>query len=378
MAKQFDVIVAGVGAMGAAVCWELARRGVSVLGLDRFGIPNTKASHHGRSRALRLAYFEHTDYVPLLRRAYEHWRDLDDRAGGGIVHRTGGLWMGPEHCELVAGSLAAAQEHGLPFEWLETAQLRERFVQFTMPEDFVAFFESDAGLVPPERAIQTYASLIRQLGGVLTEEEPVESWSAEDGGVRVTTARDTYHAGHLVLCAGAWSERLLGDIGIRLTVTRQPLMWVDTEDPESFGLERCPVWSIDRPAGGMYYGFPIMGDRPGFKVGIHDLGEATNPDTVDRQWRGEDEHELREMLARFIPKANGDLLNACVCLYTNTPDSHFVIDRHPEHDNVTIACGFSGHGFKFAGVFGEAIADLVLEGATALPIDFLSLQRLAT
>lgn len=375
MPKRYEVIVIGVGAMGASTCYQLASRGLSVLGLDRFDIPNTFGTSHGQSRAIRMCYYEHPDYVPLLRRSYELWRSLEKENGQQILHVTGGIWFGPAECELIAGSLSAAKEHGLDHQWLSHDEAIKRYPQFTVPEEFVAFYEPQAGLLLPEAIITAYAKLASQHGATLRTYEPVQSWEADSSGVVVQTTNGFYKADKLVICSGVWSEKLIEDLGVDLPVTRQIALWVQPEREELFAIGAMPIWAINREAGGMYYGFPVLSDKPGFKLAIHHIGEPTNPDTIDRVVQPHEITELREMLSRYVPQANGEVLEASVCMYSNTPDAHFVIDHHPHYENVFIACGFSGHGFKFASVVGEALADLATTGCTDLPIGFLGLER---
>ncbi len=384
MSNRYDVIVVGVGSMGASACWHLARRGVRVLGFEQFDIPNTRASHHGFSRMIRLAYFEHPDYVALLRRAYEVWDDLERDAGQQVLHVNGGLYVGRPDSELVTGSIEAARAYDLPHEVLDRADVARRFPQFHVPDDSIAFYETKAGFVVPERAVASFAEQALRHGATLRAHEPVESWSASDSGVCVRTAKGTYEADRLVIAGGAWSNQLLHDLKVSLTVTRQTLAWVWPKRPDLFAMGTFPCWALDlspRDAfRGVHYGFPMAPPdlaNPGFKLALHWPDEPCDPDTVDRDVQPGDEEQVRVALKAHFPGADGDLLAIRVCLYTNTPDGHFVIDRHPEHDNVTIACGFSGHGFKFASVVGEALADLGQRGETDLPIGFLSAGRFA-
>ncbi|MEE9130075.1 MAG: N-methyl-L-tryptophan oxidase [Phycisphaerales bacterium] len=381
MPDRFDVIVLGVGAMGASACYHLALRGAAVLGLEQFDIPNDQGSAHGQSRAFRMCYFEHPDYVPLLRRSLELWHELEEITERKLLHMTGGIWFGPAECELIAGSRDAGVTHNVTHEWIEHDELAKRYPQFTVPDEYVGFYEPQAGLLLPERIISACAEHAAKRGAVLRANEPVVKWRADAQVVTVETIQGTYEADHLVVCAGPWSDRIIGDLGVPLSVTRQIAIWVQPKRPERFALGMMPIWAIDRPsggesgAGGMYYGFPILPDKPGFKLSVHCPGPSTDPDTIDRTAQPNETNELREILGRFIPEADGPLLEASVCMYTNTPDAHFIVDHHPQHANVTIGTGFSGHGFKFASVIGEALADLTLTGRTELPIGFLGLGR---
>lgn len=376
MPGSFDVIVVGVGAMGSSACYQLARRGLSVLGLDRFDIPNALGSSHGQSRMIRLAYYEHPDYVPLLKRAYELWDELESISGEKLLHITGGIYIGPENGELVGGSLRAARQHGLDHELLDHDELRRRFPQFHVPGEWVGLHEPRAGFLRPERVVAAYAQAALRAGAELHGREAVVEWGADAHGVTVQTTRSVYRADHLIFCGGPWSAQLLRDLQVPLVVTRQVMGWVWPKEPELFGLGRLPVWAIDRQDGTLHYGFPMSSDVPGFKVAHHAKGRATEPDLVMRDPLPGDEETFRPVLRQMIPAADGPLLSLKVCLYTNSPDQHFIIDRHPQVERVTLACGFSGHGFKFASVVGEVLADLATNGRTALPARFLSMGRL--
>lgn len=384
MSHRYDVIVVGVGTMGASACWQLARRGARVLGLEQFDIPHAFGSASGFSRMIRLAYFEHPDYVALLRRAYDLWDQIERDSGQKVLHITGGLYLGRPDSELVGGSLGAAQKYELPHEMLDRAQLASRYAMFHLPDDFVGFFEKKAGFVIADRAVAVFADQALRHGAELRGREAVTGWRATSAGVQVQTQHASYEAKHAIFCGGAWSDRLVRDLGVKLIVTRQVLGWVWPRRPELFALGRFPVFAID-PAlrgefVGVYYGFPMMPDitgGPGFKIALHYPGAPTDPDSVERGALDGDVETFAPALRQYLPDADGPLLSLRTCLYTNSPDSHFIIDRHPAHANVTLACGFSGHGFKFASAIGEALADLAMHGRTELPIGFLSLKRFA-
>ncbi len=362
--------------MGAAACAFLARRGARVLGLERFGIPHALGSSHGGSRVFRLCYYEHPDYVPLLRRALALWRELDSCRGGGILRLTGGLYMGPAGCAFIRGSLEAARRHDLPHEALDRGEIARRFPQFTIPPEHVGVFEPRAGILFPERIIAVYAEQALRDGAQVHGHERVVDWTAGDAGVEVRTERSVYTGRHIVLCAGAWTTGLLRAAAVPLVVSRQVAGWLWPQRPHRLALGRLPVWGIDDPEGFFSYGFPMLEDRPGIKVARHYLGPTVDAETLDRTVGPDDEARIQEIVRRYLPDAQGPVLSASVCMYTSTPDTHFVIDRHPASERVTIACGFSGHGFKFASVIGEVLADLALDGGTDHPIGFLRLARL--
>lgn len=375
--SSHDVIVVGVGAMGSATCLALARRGVRVLGLERHGIPHDQGSSHGQSRMIRCAYYEHPDYVPLLLRAWDLWLELADDAGRAQLFDTGGLYVGPPGSEFVEASLHAAGTYDLEHERLDRDQLRDRFPQFELPDDYVGMFETKAGFLVPEWCIEDQVRLARAHGAEIREHEPVEDWSADAGGVTVRTAQGTSTAQHLVLCGGAWMPTLQ-QAALPLQVTRQVLGWMRPVDPAPLTLGTLPVWAIDCPGEGQLYGFPITDGVPGpsgFKAAMHAAGDPTDPHTIDRQAAAGDESTFLDRVRTWIPTAGTDVETMRICMYTNTVDEHFILDHHPHFEHVTIATGFSGHGFKMSSVIGEVLADLSTEGGTDHPVEFLGHAR---
>jgi sarcosine oxidase len=375
MGNRYDVIVIGVGSMGAAACYHLAKRGVRVLGLEQFNIPHALGAHHGLSRMIRQAYYEHPDYVPLLQRGYTLWDELERDNGEKLLHITGGLYMGPADCGILAGSQRACETYGLPHEILDRAQLADRYPQFTVPDDFVAFYEDCAGVLLPERVMQAHVLLAKQNGAQLYENEPVTAWHEDHHGVCVATNRNTYHADRVVFAGGAWTDRLVRDLGVPLTVTRQTFGWFAPNNETPLKLGTLPSWFIDVGDGWGHYGFPLLPGQPGFKIALHKPGPVTDVQTVQRGTTPQDQLELEGPLHEKIPDAAGPCISVHSCLYTNSPDSHFILDTHPHCQRALIACGFSGHGFKFVSVMGEALADLATTGRTEHPIGFLGLGR---
>ena len=372
--EPWDAIVVGVGAMGSAACWRLARRGARVLGLEQFTPGHDLGSSGGRTRLIRLAYFEHPDYVPLLRRSYALWDELDAATGRPVLARTGALYAGPADEALVAGSLASARAHALPHERLDGDEIRRRYPMFRLPEGFAGMFEPEGGYLLCEQAIIEMAGEAARRGAVIRDNEPVRSWSVDAGGVAVVTDRATHRGAKLVLAAGAWSSKVASDLGVSLAVTRQILGWVRPPDLEPFREGNLPCWAIDHGEG-LLYGSPIHAEEPLLKVANHHRGAATDPDRLDRRVTSEDAEDFLPHLRRYLPSAVGPVARMKVCMYTNSDDGHFFLDHHPRCESVSVACGFSGHGFKFAPVVGEALADLALAGRTDLPIGFLAFAR---
>ncbi|MBI5852152.1 MAG: N-methyl-L-tryptophan oxidase [Planctomycetes bacterium] len=383
MTATFDVIVAGVGAMGAAACSALAQRGARVLGIERFDVPHPFGSSGGQTRLIRKAYYEHPDYVPLLERAYAAWHELEARTRTALLFQTGLVCAGPPDGVLVTGMRRAAQAHRLELATLAREELTARVPALRVPSGFDVLFEAQGGFLLCERAVAAFAHDALEHGAVLRARERIVRWDVTGDGVHVFTDKDHYRAARLVITAGPWSARFLAERGLRLRVTRQCVGWVRPQRPALFAYGAFPCFLIDDDtpgASGCWYGFPslpsaVFAGPSGLKVGYHAPGPVVDPDALDRALRAAEEARIHDGLTRFLPEADGPLLAAQVCMYTNSDDGHFVVDRHPSYPPVVFACGFSGHGFKFAPVIGEALADLALDGGSSLPIGFLSLAR---
>jgi sarcosine oxidase len=376
---SYDVIVVGLGGMGSSAAYHLGRRGLRVLGLERFGPAHNRGSSHGGSRITRQSYFEDPAYVPLLLRAYELWEALAADSGRDVITLTGGLMIGRPESRTVAGSRRSAEEWGLPHEMLDAAEIRRRFPTLTVWDGEVALYEAKAGLVRPEATVSAHLALAAGLGAELRFTEPVEKWEAlPDGtGVRVQTAASTYTAERLVVCPGAWAPHLLADMGLPFTIERQVQYWfAPTGGVSAFLPDRHPIYIWEDVDGLQVYGFPaIDGPDGGVKVAFFRRGEVCTPESIDRTVHPAEVAFMADHLASRLPAIPGRFLRAATCLYTNTPDEHFVIAVHPEHPQVTVACGFSGHGFKFVPVVGEILADLATAGGTAHPIGLFDPRR---
>src|SRR5688572_11905587 len=367
MRTSFDVIIAGLGAMGSAAAFHLSRSGQRVLGIDRFAPPHAFGSSHGQTRIIREAYFEHPTYVPLVQRAYVLWDELQRLAGVPLLNQTGGLMIGRPDSDVFRGAKLSADTHRLPHEVLTSEAVRKRFPALRPDADMAAILEPRAGILFPERCIAAHLSLAAQHGANLRIDEPILRWEESGEGVQVITTKGEYHASQFVISAGSWARELLPGFKIPFTVERQVLYWFEPIDGlESFYPERCPIhlWQFDDRR--FFYGFPELGQ--GVKVACHHDGEFTSPDQICREVAPDEVESMRVILRRFLPTADGPLCSVTVCMYTNTPDEHFWIDRHPGCDRVLIASPCSGHGFKFASAIGEIVGELVLHRSPAVEL----------
>jgi sarcosine oxidase len=374
--RRFDTIVIGMGAMGSATAATLARRGRRVLGLERYDIPNDMGSSHGYTRIIRLAYYEHPSYVLLLRRAYELWRELEARTGERLLHITGSLDIGPADSWVFGGSLRSAVEHGLEHEVLTSSELSRRFPGYRLPPESMALLQPDGGFLEPEKCITSYVFEALQAGAAIHGREEVLRWEPlGDEGVRVVTTRGAYEADSLVITAGAWNDSLLDFLRGLAVPERQVLAWLQPLRPELYRAHTFPVFNMQVEEG-RYYGFPVHG-VPGFKIGRYrHLEEQGTPEQLRREITPQDEMLLRDCVARYFPDAAGATMSLKSCMFTNAPDGHFLIGLHPDAPQVAYASACSGHGFKFASVIGEILADLAQERQTRHNIDLFSHTRL--
>jgi sarcosine oxidase len=369
--ERYDVVVVGVGGMGSAALYHVARRGKRVLGLERFDLLHERGSSHGLTRIIRLAYFEHPDYVPLLRRAYELWRALESEAGERLLHITG-IVEGGER--ILDGVLRSCAEHDLEHEVLTGMEVARRFPAYSLPVEMEVVLQPDGGFVTPERCIVAHVEGALAHGATLRARERVLEWTETENGVRVRTDRGEVEAERLVLTAGAWSQDVARLPEGMVRGVRQSLAWLQPSRPELFRPDRMPVFNLALD-GEHFYGFPAHG-IPGFKLGRYDhFGTGGDPDEISREPTLEDELPLREFAERYFPEGAGPTVALRTCLFEPTPDEHFLIDRHPDAAAAVVAAGFSGHGYKFCSVVGEIVADLALDGETRHEIGLFRLDR---
>ena len=378
MPPLYDVIIIGLGGMGSAAAYHLAGRGRRVLGFERYSPPHEWGSSHGRSRIIRQAYFEDPAYVPLLLRAYELWEQLEKNSDEDILTVTGGLMIGYPNSDLVEGSRESAEKHDLPYEMLDAPEIKRRFPVFEPTSDTVALYEERAGFVRPETSISAHLELAARRGADLRFGQPILSWSADSSGDRVTveTTEGTFEAERLVISAGSWAPELLSELELPLEVTRQILFWFEPDDITPFRPENFPVYIWEPDDGNTFYGIPAHDGERGVKATFFRADSIPcTPETIDREVKEADVEFVRQYIGRYLPRLDGKPLQAQTCMYTNTPDLHFVLAPHPEHSQVIVAAGFSGHGYKMASVVGEILADLATEGSTSHPIDLFSPTR---
>ncbi|WP_010584400.1 N-methyl-L-tryptophan oxidase [Schlesneria paludicola] len=373
--SEFDTIVLGVGGMGSAACFELARRGQRVLGLEQFSLVHDHGSSHGESRIIRKAYFEHPDYVPLLHRAYERWHALEHATGQELFSPTGLVLSGPPDGETIQGARHSANLHGLDLIDLTPAEACQRFPGMQFPADHAVAFEPGAGTLFVEQCVRAHLDEAVRHGAVLHEQEQVLNWSSDGQTIRVRTSVGEYRANHLVITAGAWANECLVDVGVALTVLRKFVGWFPIQRAGEYSAATGTPTYFFELGQHTFYGFPSF-DGTSLKMAEHSGGEpVADRSRVDRECHPADLDRLQSFLSAQLPGIGLKPVKHSACLYTMTSDQHFVVDRHPRWKNVAFAAGFSGHGFKFCSVIGEILADLVTEGRASLPIEFLSLAR---
>ena len=373
MNSSFDVAIIGAGTMGSAAAFFLAQAGLRVLVLEQFRIAHEFGSHSGATRIIRHAYHESPDYVPLVLRSDHLWQELEQRSNAPLLIRTGGIDLGPKEGKVVANAELACRTHSLPFEHMEANEIMQRWPQFRIPANWHACFDPNMGFLLVDNCIHAYADAARKTGAEIHEEETVLSYHTKTS-ISITTTKTTYSVQKVVVSAGAWNTQLLRDLALPLVVKRRTLSWLKTENDEFFRPGNFPIFLADTPAG-LLYGFPVYG-KPGLKMANHhERGPETDPDTVDRIFHPEDALDAQEFASKFLVGVHSTVIDAKICLYTMTPDEHFVIDLHPRNPNIVVAAGFSGHGFKFAPVVGEILRDLAINQHTDHPISKFRINR---
>jgi sarcosine oxidase len=374
--RHFDVIVLGLGGMGSATCAQLAMRKQRVLGIEQFGIAHDRGSSHGITRIIRLAYHKNPDYVPLVRRSIELWRDLEAQAQQSFLIQNGSVDAGEHDSVVFSGSLKSCQLHQLDHQVLTSAELSLRYPGYQLPKEHMAVFQPDGGFLLPERCIEAYVAAAKAHGAELRFDCPVSAWEPTKNGVEVRVADAVYSAERLVITAGAWMGKLMPELAPVLQPERQVLIWTETRQSTWFKPTHFPVFTLSVPEG-RFYGLPEYG-VPGFKIGkLHHLSEPVDPDRASQDTNTLDERVLRTPIERYFPFAAGRTLTMRTCMFTNTPDEDFIIGSLPSCPAVVIAGGGSGHAFKFCSVIGEIVCDLVIDGTTRHSIEMFRPNRFA-
>lgn len=376
--RNFEAIVVGLGAMGSATLFHLARRGVRALGIEQFEAGHSRGSSHGDSRIIRETYFEHPLYVPLVRRAHELWRELEGISGSALMTINGGLMIGPPDGSVVSGTLRSAREHGLAHEILTSEQVRQRYPAFEISGDLVAVLDPRAGYLDPEACTRAHIDGARNAGAVAHYEQTLLEWSAGENGVRVRTTAGEYHADRVVLACGPWTTGLVPDLRLPLSVERQTVFWFEPQHSSSYEPNRFPIYAYEFKPGTICYGFPRL--SRGVKASVmHDGETVRDPDMVRREVNPDEAMALRAALRPILPElADSTLREAATCLFTNTPDHDFVIGFHPSHPNVLLSSPCSGHGFKFASAIGELQAALLIDGRSKFDLSPFRIGRFAS
>ena len=373
--QRSEVIVVGLGAMGAALAWRLARRGVRVVGLDRYHPPHALGSTHGRSRIIREAYYEHPHYVPMVQRAFGLWAELEAESRTRLYQPTGGLMIGPVDGPLVSGARTSAARHGVPVQVWSRDELAARVPALTPPADAIGLFEPRAGMLDPERAVSALLSSAAARGADLRFDAAVTGFEVVDGGVTVRTeAGERFEADQLVMAAGGWMTMLLPDLALPLVVERAVQYWFHTAGDARYAPGALPIFLLEAPDGRMLYGLPDQGH--GLKLAEHHNGETSTADAIRRDVSPAEPEQFLEFAAPFVPGLGAPSATA-VCFYTNTPDEHFILDRHPQHERVYLVSACSGHGFKFAPAIGELVADEIAGRTPFMDLTPFRLSRFA-
>lgn len=375
--QTFDLIVLGTGGVGSAALYLAAKRGLRCLGVDAFPPAHALGSSHGQTRIIRQAYYEHPDYVPLAIASYDHWHAVEQEAGEQVFVQTGLLQVGPSEGEVVCGVRESARRYHLAVDELSQAEIAHRFPGFRVPEGMAGIYEATAGYLRVERAVALQLELAQKHGAVLETGQRVVSWNVnagQGGSVEIETdAGRRFSTARLIITAGAWAAQLLPDLSRALTLLRKPQFWFPVVDP-SVRPADSPAFLYEMPEG-VFYGFPPIAGR--MKIAQHSGGDpVANPLTVERSILPTDLPPLQRFISGQLPGLDPNPADHSVCMYTMSPDQHFVVDRHPQYPQVAFAAGLSGHGFKFTGILGQALVELAVDGSTLLPVQFLSAQRL--
>jgi len=367
MKNTYDTIVIGAGAMGSAAAYYLGKRGQRVLLLEQFEIDHRRGSSYGYSRIIRYSY-DHPEYVELMKDTFPLWFNVEDELGETLYHRTGGISFGPADDKSLQATIKAVENGGIDYELLSIEDAQERFPQFRFGSDFKVLYQPDSGFISASKAVRGHVKLARRLGAVVIESAPVDQIQVNSNSVNLSVDGDGYSADRLIVTAGSWAKSLLKETGIDLPLTtlRCQLNFMSPADWRSYESERCPVWGaqVSERFHETIYGIPSH-DGSGFKIAFHGGPPVGSPAEIDYEPDASNVEALRPFMRAHIPGiASAPARESRICLYTQTPDGHFIVDRHPQYPHVAIGAGFSGHGFKFSTMVGKMLTDIVLDGHT--------------
>ena len=376
--RQYDVIVVGVGSMGSATLYDLAKNGLKVLGLEQYELVNDLSSHTGQSRLIRLAYFEHPNYVPLLKHAYSGWRRIEEDAGVNLLYQTGIAYYGKSEGPLISGIHSSVSAHGLKMSLIS----RDHYSALKIPRDYQGLYEEEAGFITPEKAIRTYVQQALIHGAVFRQNEMVFSWQQEKDHIIVQTDQGKYYTEKLILTAGPHIQSLLPNFTPKLTVTRQLIGWLNPSHWQDFSMNDFPCWVIEEQGSkGIYYGFPILpierfSGPIGLKIAYHAPGDVIDPKVVKDYDKSREARKLLTVSRRYFRDQKMTILNIRSCMYTYSSDDNFIVDYLPEtNEKIIIATGFSGHGFKFVPIMGKVLSNMARGLSTDVDLTFLSMGR---
>ncbi|MEO2033228.1 MAG: N-methyl-L-tryptophan oxidase [Planctomycetaceae bacterium] len=370
---NYDCVVIGLGGMGSSALYHLAKRGFRVCGLEQFGPVHDRGSSHGEFRIFRKAYFEHPNYVPLLQTAEQLWRQLEAETGTSLYHRIGTVLTGPAEGDAVAGTLAAARQHGLPVQEFHPADAARRWPMLRFSEKHKVILDADAGILAVEACVGEHLNRARELGAETCFFEPVNEWEVRSDAVKVSTDKGVRTAQAVVVAGGSWSQHLFGNRLPQLQVLQKLQQWHQVEPAYRPGLSDLPAFYFET-AQGAFYGMPIGGDE--VKLARHSQGAlVSDPCHPGKAAFAEEGGPCEQFSRDHLRGVIAEPVRSSTCLYTVSPDGHFLVDHDAESSRVVFAAGFSGHGFKFASVMGEVLADLATVGRTEHAIDFLSARR---
>lgn len=373
----YDAIVIGVGGMGSAALYHLANKGMCVLGIEQFDVPHTMGSSHGHTRVIRKAYFEHPSYVPLLQKAYDMWESIEEDSGKQLVNYCGMIYAGKPDSSSIQGVKKSSELYGVPVQEFSASELKTQYPQFSFDDDMVGLYEPSGGYLLVEECVKAHSQQAQKHGAALLTNTNVTAWKHENNSYSIETDQGEFQAKSLVVSGGAWTSKLLQELNLPLTIQRIPSGWFEPENDQHTLENGFPIFGVETQYG-FFYGFPVLDER-GVKIARYEGSETvSNVDLIDRIAKDKDVGHIQQFITQYMPGVTKQVNDSSICIYTVTPDSHFIIDQHPHHENLYIAAGFSGHGFKFSSAVGAVLSDLVCDGKTDVDISFFGLERFAS